>query len=136
MTNVPPAIPIHSLNTARPPAEFTNPVIAVGIEAMQRTAANKTRDPYLSHKGPRTNRIAIVPPTPTIDDVQISFFVSPRLCLISGSNGETANQMKNATKKHLQTSLFVSTLREGINLVFVWVHKDQDKTIPNSNLPP
>ena len=52
MTKHPPAMPIKSLSTASPVAEFTSPVHAVGIDAAHKMVVNKTLAPYLSHKRP------------------------------------------------------------------------------------
>mmetsp|Transcript_24214 Transcript_24214/g.31539 ORF Transcript_24214/g.31539 Transcript_24214/m.31539 type:complete len:226 (+) Transcript_24214:1003-1680(+) len=99
ITKVPPAIPMKRRRMARPAAEFTRPVIAVGIEAQQRTIVMRTRAPYLSQAGPRMKRMQIVPETPTIDEVQSSFFSKSKLSWISERRGATANQMKKAMKK-------------------------------------
>jgi len=82
------------------PAELLMvPVNAVGILAMQRTKVNKTRAPHLSQRGPKTKRIMMVPPTPTILEVHNCCLVRPRVTLISLSKGAMANQMKKAIKK-------------------------------------
>ena len=75
------------------------PVHAVGMEAKQRTEPNSTLAPYLSHMGPKSKRTKIVPPTPTMEDVQISFFVSSKDFWISPRRGVIANQIMNAMKK-------------------------------------
>mmetsp|Transcript_64841 Transcript_64841/g.173824 ORF Transcript_64841/g.173824 Transcript_64841/m.173824 type:complete len:207 (-) Transcript_64841:132-752(-) len=99
-TKVAPATPIKSRRMARPVALLTNPVHAVGMEAKQRMSMKRTRAPYLSHMGPMTKRIKIVPPTPTMEEVQTSCFVMPISSRISESKGAMANQMKKAMKKH------------------------------------
>jgi hypothetical protein len=103
MTNVPPAIPMKRRRIAKPVAVSTKPVHAVGIEAEQRTTVKRIRAPYLSQPGPRMKRMKMVPATPTIDEVQISSFVSPRVSRISERRGAMANHMKKAIKNdHLQ----------------------------------
>jgi hypothetical protein len=81
-----------------PSAVFTNPRQAVGIAASLSTTTIGIFGPYRSQIGPSTIRTAIVPPTPAIDEVQTSCRVRLRVFFISGSNGETANQTKKATK--------------------------------------
>jgi hypothetical protein len=44
----------------------------------------------------------MVPPTPTMDDVQISSLVKPKVSRISERSGVIANQMKNAMKNDHQ----------------------------------
>ena len=80
-------------------ALLTSPVMAVGIEAMQRIMANGIRAPYLSQTGPRRKRMKMVPPTPTMEEVQTSFLVMPMSSRISERRGAMANQMKKAMKK-------------------------------------
>mmetsp|Transcript_2278 Transcript_2278/g.3915 ORF Transcript_2278/g.3915 Transcript_2278/m.3915 type:complete len:206 (+) Transcript_2278:1175-1792(+) len=99
MTKVPPAMPMKRRNITSPVAELTRPVKAVGMEAVHRTTAKRMRAPYLSHAGPSANRMRMVPATLTMLAVQICFFSSWRVSLISGRSGAMANQMKNATKK-------------------------------------
>ena len=99
MTKDPPATPIKRRNTARLVALLMVPVMAVGILAKQRTQAKGMRAPNLSHMGPRMKRMAMVPPTPTIDEVQISSLLNPRVVLISDKRGAMANQTKKAKKK-------------------------------------
>mmetsp|Transcript_23247 Transcript_23247/g.65872 ORF Transcript_23247/g.65872 Transcript_23247/m.65872 type:complete len:217 (+) Transcript_23247:895-1545(+) len=100
VTKVPPASPMKPRKMMRPLAELMSPVMAVGMEAPHSMTANRTLAPNLSHNGPTTKRTAMVPPTPAIDDVQISCFVNPKSSLISLSSGDMANQMKKAMKKH------------------------------------
>mmetsp|Transcript_13031 Transcript_13031/g.17463 ORF Transcript_13031/g.17463 Transcript_13031/m.17463 type:complete len:211 (+) Transcript_13031:1011-1643(+) len=102
MTNVPPAKPMKRRRTARPAAELTRPVNAVGIDAKHRMTVKRIRGPYLSHAGPRTNRMKMVPPTPAIEDVQICCLVKSSVSLISDRSGAIANQMKKAMKKDHQ----------------------------------
>lgn len=75
MTKVEPPIPIKNLMMARPVAVLVSPVRPVGMALLSRTRPIGMRGPYLSQKGPRRKRIAIVPDTAAIDDVQISSFV-------------------------------------------------------------
>mmetsp|Transcript_23246 Transcript_23246/g.65867 ORF Transcript_23246/g.65867 Transcript_23246/m.65867 type:complete len:217 (+) Transcript_23246:895-1545(+) len=100
ITKVPPATPMKRRSTARPVAVCTRPVHAVGMEAEHRTTANKMRAPYLSHPGPRTKRMKMVPPTPTMLEVHTSCLVILRSSRISPRSGAMANQMKKAMKKH------------------------------------
>jgi hypothetical protein len=79
-------------------AELTSPVRAAGTDEEHRMIKYRILAPYLSHKGPRSNRTAIVDPTPAIDDVQISCFVRFRSSFIIGKNGVIENQTKKATK--------------------------------------
>ena len=103
MTNVPPATPMNRRRIANPVAELTNPVHAVGILAQHKTTVNSTRAPYLSHAGPNMKRMKMVPPTPTMLEVQISSLVNFKSSRISESNGAIANQMKKAIKNdHLR----------------------------------
>jgi hypothetical protein len=102
MTKVPPAVPMNKRRTVNPVEEFTNPRQAVGIDAKQRTLVKRTRDPTLSHRGPNRKRIKMVPPTPTMLEVQISSFVKLKVSRISESNGAMANQIKKAIKKATQ----------------------------------
>ena len=102
ITNVPPAIPMNNLRTERPTEVFTKPVHAVGIEAQHKTRANRVRAPYLSQSGPNRKRTKIVPPTPTMLEVQTCCLVRPRVVRISGISGAIANQMMNAIKKATQ----------------------------------
>ena len=99
MTNVPPAIPIKVLKMDKSRASRINPVHAVGMAAPHKQTLNKIRAPYLSHSGPTKKRTKMVPPTPAIDDVQMSLPVKSNVSLISGSKGLMANQMKKAIKK-------------------------------------
>src|SRR5210317_1806983 len=99
MTKVPPAAPMKRRMMARLVALETRPVQAVGIEAKQRTTVKRTRGPTLSQKGPRRKRMKMVPPTPTMEDVQISFFVKLSVSRISERRGAIENQMKKAMKK-------------------------------------
>ena len=89
---------MNNLKRTNPFAVCTNPVNAAGIEAPQSTTANNTLAPYLSHSGPSRKRIAIVPPTPAIDEFHISCFVKSSVAAISDNNGDIANQMKKAMK--------------------------------------
>mmetsp|Transcript_33284 Transcript_33284/g.37342 ORF Transcript_33284/g.37342 Transcript_33284/m.37342 type:complete len:81 (-) Transcript_33284:527-769(-) len=79
MTKVPPAVPMKRRTTASPVAELTRPVHAVGIAAKHKTTAMGIRAPNLSQAGPNAKLIKIVPATPTIEDVQISCFVNPKV---------------------------------------------------------
>ena len=72
MTNVEPPIPIKNLNTVKPVALFTNPVIAVGHALQNKTIPISILGPNLSQKGPSEKRMTIVPIDAAIDDVQIS----------------------------------------------------------------
>ena len=99
MTKVPPAKPMNVRRMQSPRAVWISPVQAAGIDAAHKTIENNTRAPYLSQSGPTINRIIIVPPTPAIDEFQISCLVKPRDAWISGKSGEIANQIKNAMKK-------------------------------------
>ena len=98
MTNVPPAIPMNKRRMTRPAEELTKPVQAVGMDAIQRMTANKTRAPTLSQRGPRMKRMTMVPPTPMILDVQTCWFDRPSVSRISERRGAMANQTKKATK--------------------------------------
>ena len=98
MTKVPPAVPMNKRRIASPVAVSTKPVQAVGMEAQQRRTAIGIRAPHLSQQGPNTKRMKMVPPTPTMDDVQISCLVKPKVSRISERRGVIANQMKNAMK--------------------------------------
>jgi hypothetical protein len=99
ITNVPPARPMKKRRIIKPLALSTSPVQAVGIDDKQRTIENKTLAPYLSHSGPKRNRMKMVPVTPAIDELHISSFVNFNVCCISGRRGEAANQLKYAMKK-------------------------------------
>ncbi len=98
ITKVPPAEPMNKRRIARPVALLTVPVRAVGMEAKHKTAAIGIRAPHLSQAGPRMKRIRMVPPTPTMEEVQISCLVKPKSSLISERRGAIANQIKKATK--------------------------------------
>lgn len=64
--------------------ELTSPVNAVGIAAKHSMAEERTRAPYMSHRGPSTMRTIVVPAEPTIADVQMSVLLIPRVIRISG----------------------------------------------------
>ena len=98
MTNVLPPKPMKNRRTASEVALLTRPVQAQGILAKHRMILMGILAPYLSQRGPLMNRSKMVPATEQIFEVQISFFVSPRVILISASSGAMANQMKNAVK--------------------------------------
>ena len=51
-----------------------SPIRPVGMAETRRTKPIGIRGPYLSQKGPRANRITIVPATAAIDDVHICSF--------------------------------------------------------------
>eukprot|EP00523_Entomoneis_sp_CCMP467_P020069 CAMPEP_0168863106 /NCGR_PEP_ID=MMETSP0727-20121128/18781_1 /TAXON_ID=265536 /ORGANISM="Amphiprora sp., Strain CCMP467" /LENGTH=89 /DNA_ID=CAMNT_0008918169 /DNA_START=223 /DNA_END=492 /DNA_ORIENTATION=- len=87
---------------AKPVAELTKPVQAVGMAAAISIMVNKTRGPTVSQSGPTKKRTKMVPPTPTMEEVQTSPLVSRKSSRISDSKGEMANQMKKAIKKALQ----------------------------------
>jgi hypothetical protein len=74
------------------------PVHAVGMAARQRMMTIGRRAPYLSHKGPRRNRIKTVPHVLAIDVVQTSDLLNLSESEISGSRGLMENQTKNDTK--------------------------------------
>jgi hypothetical protein len=99
MTKVPPALPMKRRTRVRLRAELMNPVQAVGMEAKQRTAHMGIRAPHLSQAGPRAKRMKMVPPTPTMEEVQICSLVKPKSSRISERRGAIANQMKKAQKK-------------------------------------
>lgn len=98
MTNVLPASPIHIRRKRSPFDVCTNPVQAVGIAAKQRTHEKRILAPNTSHMGPMIKRMRIVPPTPAIEELQMSCVLRSRSFAISGRSGEMANQMKKATK--------------------------------------
>jgi hypothetical protein len=98
MTKVPPAVPMKRRRMESPVAEFTKPVHAVGMEAKHKRIAIGMRAPHLSQAGPRAKRMKIVPPTPTMEEVQISSLVNPMSSRISERRGAMANQMKKAMK--------------------------------------
>lgn len=102
MTKVPPAVPMNKRSTERPTALFTSPVQAVGMDAKHRTILKRRRAPTLSQSGPSKNRIKMVPPTPTMDEVQICSLVKSRDVRISDNSGAMANQMKKARKNAIQ----------------------------------
>ena len=79
--------------------ELTKPVKAHGMDANIRMIPIGIRAPYLSHRGPLTNRRKIVPATEQMLDVHICCLVRPSVSLTSGRSGAIANQMKNAIKK-------------------------------------
>jgi hypothetical protein len=83
-------------------AVLTSPVIAVGMAAVHSTPVIKILAPYLSLMGPRMKRMKMVPPTPTIDDVQICAGFKFSEVRISLKRGVMANQMKNALKNENQ----------------------------------
>ena len=99
MTNDAPAKPMNVRRTISPLADSTNPTQEVHIAAIHKIITIGILGPYLSQIGPIAIRTMMVPPTPAIDELHNSFFVRLRVFLISGRSGETANQMKNATKK-------------------------------------
>jgi hypothetical protein len=98
MTKEPPAVPMNKRRIASPVEEFTKPVHAVGMDAKQRRQAIGIRGPHLSQAGPNAKRMKMVPPTPTMEDVQISWLVNPKVVRISERRGVIANQMKKAMK--------------------------------------
>ena len=69
-----------------------------GMAAKHKIAAMGIRAPYLSHAGPKINRMAIVPATLVMLEVQISFFVNSSVIRICDSSGGIANQIKKAIK--------------------------------------
>jgi len=99
MTNADPPSPIKKRVIDSDAVLFTSPIHAHGIDADIKTTAIKIRAPYLSQRGPRTNRMTIVPATEQMLDVQISFASIPRESLTSESKGAIANQIKKAMKK-------------------------------------
>ena len=70
-----------------------------GMAAKHKIAAMGIRAPYLSHAGPKIKRMAIVPATLVMLEVQISFFVNSSVIRICDSSGGIANQIKKAIKK-------------------------------------
>ena len=102
MTKVDPAKPIKKRMAIRLSALLTTPVSAVGIAAKVSIIVKRTRDPNLSHNGPRAKRKRIVPATLAILEDQTSTLLKLRDFLTSGRRGATANQIKNAMKKFHQ----------------------------------
>ena len=84
--------------TYRPDAVLTRPVQAVGIAADISIKLKRVRAPNLSHNGPNRNRMTIVPPTPIMDEVQISSFDKFKVSRISARSGVIENQRKKELK--------------------------------------
>ena len=99
MTKVDPPRPMKKRMAASCVAFLTRPVNAVGIDAAIKINPMGIRAPNLSHIGPFTNRMKIVPATLHMEDVQICCFVNFRVILTSERRGAMANQMKKARKK-------------------------------------
>lgn len=72
MTNLPPATPTKSCRAARPLAELTKPVQALGMESTQRKTTKRMRAQCLSQISRNRKRMKMVPPTPRMDEVHIS----------------------------------------------------------------
>ena len=99
MTKDPPATPMNNRRTVNPVAELTSPVMAHGTAARHRMDDMRTRLPYLSQRGPSTNRMTMVPPTPTMLAVHKSWVDKLSDLRISDCSGVMANHTKNALKK-------------------------------------
>ncbi len=85
-------------NTAKLVALFTNPVSAVGHALQNKMIPIGILGPYLSQKGPSTNRMTIVPTDAAIDDVQISESLICNVFWTSFNNGVIENLSKELEK--------------------------------------
>lgn len=102
MTNDDPAIPMKKRMTLRLAAEFTKPIIPVGMDAKTKTTAMGMRAPLASQIGPITTRATMAVTSLVMDEFHTCCLVSFSVSAISRSMGAGDTQMVKAKKKEIQ----------------------------------